>query len=99
MKPDSITSVFYIRALASLMVCLFHLTCGNSNLFASDHFLFKIFSAGYLGVESLRYMDIDLQKYILWLLALAGSIGFAQLFYVWVEQPAMKWSKKIVYEN
>lgn len=40
-----------LRAIASLSVCIFHIYCGNSNLFTEENFLKPIFSYGYLGVH------------------------------------------------
>ena len=43
--------VHFLRGLASLMVCLFHLILGNGDLFPSSSFFEQTFSFGYLGVE------------------------------------------------
>lgn len=42
--------IIFLRGLAALMVCFFHLFCGNVNLFPTTNFLKHIFSYGYLGV-------------------------------------------------
>jgi len=41
----------FLRALASLSICIFHIYCGNSNLFPEENFLKSIFAYGYLGVH------------------------------------------------
>lgn len=42
--------IIFLRAIAALMVCFFHLYCGNGSLFSNDNFPKKIFIYGYLGV-------------------------------------------------
>lgn len=42
--------IIFLRGLAALMVCFFHLYCGNINLFRGGGFFKSIFSYGYLGV-------------------------------------------------
>lgn len=42
--------IIFLRAIAALMVCFFHLYCGNAALFSNDNFLKKILIYGYLGV-------------------------------------------------
>ncbi|RYY70631.1 MAG: acyltransferase [Chitinophagaceae bacterium] len=51
MAKKELNEVFLLRGVASLMVCLFHLTLGNEALFPPTHPLEQIFSYGYLGVE------------------------------------------------
>jgi peptidoglycan/LPS O-acetylase OafA/YrhL len=46
-----LNNVHFLRAFASLAVCLFHLFLGNKNLFPQPILLKQIFSFGYLGVE------------------------------------------------
>lgn len=45
-----LNSVHFIRASASLSVCLFHLFCGNTNLFPSENIFKPILAFGHLGV-------------------------------------------------
>src|ERR1700761_3968879 len=42
--------IIFLRALAALMVCFFHLYCGNVHLFPQPGYLKSFFSYGYLGV-------------------------------------------------
>jgi peptidoglycan/LPS O-acetylase OafA/YrhL len=49
MKAD-LNEVHFIRAIASLSVCVFHLYGGNKNLFPADNTLKPLFAFGYLGV-------------------------------------------------
>lgn len=42
--------IIFLRGLAALMVCFFHLYCGNVNLFPNTNYLKTTFSYGYLGV-------------------------------------------------
>jgi peptidoglycan/LPS O-acetylase OafA/YrhL len=51
MAKAELNEVFLLRGLASIMVCLFHLTLGNSDLLPSSDLLERSFSYGYLGVE------------------------------------------------
>lgn len=46
-----LNNVHFIRAIASLAVCMFHLFAGNRNLFPQPSLLKQTFSFGYLGVE------------------------------------------------
>jgi peptidoglycan/LPS O-acetylase OafA/YrhL len=43
--------VHFLRGIASVAVCLFHLVLGNGQLFSSNNFLKQIFSNAYSGVE------------------------------------------------
>ncbi len=52
MPKKQLNEVYLLRGLASLMVCLYHLVVGNTDLFSSSNGLKKIFSFGYLGVET-----------------------------------------------
>lgn len=44
-------NIVFLRGIASLMVCIFHLLCGNEALFPAGSIVKSIFSYGYLGVE------------------------------------------------
>jgi len=47
-KP--LPQIIFLRGIAAIMVCLFHLCCGNQNLFNHYNVLQDIFQFGYLGV-------------------------------------------------
>ena len=47
----------------------------------------------------LRFAKTDFQHYLLFLLALSASVGFAYLFFLVVEKPFIKVSKKILYKQ
>ncbi|RYY70632.1 MAG: acyltransferase [Chitinophagaceae bacterium] len=49
-KPE-LNEIHFLRGAASLMVCLFHLSLGNSALFPSSHWIKQAFLSGYVGVE------------------------------------------------
>lgn len=51
MFKKDLPEVHFLRGLASLMVCLFHIILGNEVLFPSTNLLEQVFSVGYLGVE------------------------------------------------
>jgi peptidoglycan/LPS O-acetylase OafA/YrhL len=50
MKKD-LSEVHFLRGFASLAVAVYHLFCGNGNLFPEANVVKHIFSYGYLGVE------------------------------------------------
>ena len=50
-KKRNLPEVVFLRALASLSVCIFHLYCGNTHLFPDTNFLKPVFNWGFLGVD------------------------------------------------
>lgn len=50
-KQEKIVSIDSLRGIASLMVCVFHLSCGNERLFDAGTWMKTIGSYGFLGVE------------------------------------------------
>lgn len=50
-KSSKIQSVEYLRGIAALMVCVFHIACGNANFLHPNSYLKQMASFGYLGVE------------------------------------------------
>lgn len=51
MSSKYLPQLDYIRAIASLAVCVFHLACGNENLLHAQGILYHIAKYGWLGVE------------------------------------------------
>ena len=51
MQKQELHQVHFIRAIAALAVTVFHLYCGNGNLFVEPSTVKSILSYGYLGVE------------------------------------------------
>ncbi|RZK01941.1 MAG: acyltransferase, partial [Flavobacterium sp.] len=51
MARKELSEVFLLRGVASLMVCLFHLSLGNNALLPSSHWIKQFFLSGYVGVE------------------------------------------------
>ncbi len=45
-----LSQIIFLRGMAALMVCLFHLYCGNPKLFPIDSYPKQVLSYGYLGV-------------------------------------------------
>lgn len=50
-RKKNLHQISFLRAIASISVCLFHLACGNSNFLEKNNSVCHIFSYGYLGVQ------------------------------------------------
>lgn len=50
-KQGNLYQVNFLRTIASVSVCLFHLTCGNTSFLTNTNIVRKVCSYGYLGVE------------------------------------------------
>lgn len=50
-KKTSLTQISFLRAIASISVCLFHLACGNPSFISKSNLIIKTLGYGYLGVQ------------------------------------------------
>lgn len=50
-KKKSLHQISFLRAIASISVCVFHLSYGNTSFLVKSNFILKTFSYGYLGVQ------------------------------------------------
>ena len=85
----SLAYIFYMNRENAMLTFL-----GNISF---SLYLIHIPSGGKVINYGLRFVRDDFQKYLLFLLALGASIFVAYVFYLLIEKPAMKLSKRIKY--
>lgn len=93
----------FIAALTTILILLFWTYANGAirffSLISYSLYLIHVPVGGKVINLGMRYTNSDLSKYALVLLALIICVTFAYVFYKFIELPALKLSKRIIYKR